>query len=187
MVDNDDSRDWAALLLGDAEAFGRIFDRHHARVYRHSSRLAPTTTDADDIVAITFLEAWRKRSQVHLVNDSILPWLLVTATNSARNFTRKANRYRVLLAQLPIESPNEDASTRLETGPAQDALRLLSIADQQVITLCVLEGLPERDAAIILGIPAGTVKSRLSRAKGRLAGSLSKQSPPLSLEAIHEL
>ncbi|MFS2076169.1 RNA polymerase sigma factor, partial [Curtobacterium sp. CT11-133] len=83
-----DSGDWAMALEGDGEAFGRVFDRHRHRVQRHCMRLVPVDTDAADSVAIVFLEAWRNRARVRLVDGSLLPWLLVTATNVARNQTR---------------------------------------------------------------------------------------------------
>ncbi|MGB3910709.1 MAG: sigma factor [Pseudolysinimonas sp.] len=78
-----DAAEWARAVDGDGEAFGRIFDRHRDRVLRHGLRLAPTTNDADDLVAITFFEAWRNRERVRVVDGSVLPWLLVTATNVA--------------------------------------------------------------------------------------------------------
>jgi RNA polymerase sigma factor (sigma-70 family) len=164
-----DFSDWSAAIAGDGEAFGRIFDRHRERLERHCRRLVPSREDADDAVAITFLEAWRKRDRVRFVDDSMLPWLLVTATNASRNVSRSARRHRALLARLPAEPAARDHAERFEGSDAVDALRRLSIADQRIITLCVLEGLSEREATQVLGIPSGTVKSRLSRAKTRLA------------------
>lgn len=163
-----DAADWALAVSGEGEAFGRIFDRHHDRVTRHSRRLVTVQADADDVVAVTFLEAWRKRSAVRLVNDSVLPWLLVTATNVASNTNRGVRRYRSLLAGLPPALP--DASR--ESSDALDALARLSLSDRRVVVLCVLEGYSEREAAEALGVPAGTVKSRLSRAKSRIRHQL---------------
>ncbi|NYF08894.1 RNA polymerase sigma-70 factor (ECF subfamily) [Leifsonia sp. AK011] len=164
-----DETDWAAAAAGDGEAFGRVFDRHRDRVVRHSIRLVPTPTDADDVVAITFLEAWRRRDRVRFVDGSALPWLLVTATNSARNLSRTARRYRALLARLPASDATPDHAERFDDSTAVAALRSLSAADRQIVTLCILEGFSEREAAEALGVPQGTVKSRLSRAKKRLA------------------
>lgn len=168
----DDEHDWADALRGDGEAFGRIFDRHRHRLFRHSSRLVPTTADADDIVSIAFLEAWRRADAVRFIDGSMLPWLLLTATNSARNLTRSSRRYRAMLSRLPVDSHTDDRYFDSLGTDAHDALRRLSAADQRILSLCVLEDLPEKDAAAILGIPIGTVKSRLSRAKSRLARHL---------------
>jgi RNA polymerase sigma factor (sigma-70 family) len=183
MPDSDDEHEWANALGGDGEAFGRIYDRHRHRVFRHSYRLTTSTADADDIVSITFLEAWRRADAVRFVDGSMLPWLLVTATNSARNLARSSRRYRAMLERLPADAHVDDRTFDEMDAEAHDALRLLSGADQRILTLCVLEDLSEKDAAAVLGVPLGTVKSRLSRAKARLARSLTI---PLTREATNE-
>lgn len=167
-----DAAVWARAVDGDGEAFGRIFDRHRDRVLRHGLRLAPTRSDADDLVAITFFEAWRNRERVRVVDGSVLPWLLVTATNVARNLRRGAHRYAALLERLP---PGEHGADPADSAAEHDVvahLARLSRPDRQVLILCVLEGYSERDAAAALGVAAGTVKSRLSRARRRLASAV---------------
>jgi RNA polymerase sigma-70 factor (ECF subfamily) len=166
-----DADDWALALGGDGEAFGRVYDRHYDRLYRHSCRLA-RPDDIDDVVAVTFHEAWRRRDSVHFVDGSVLPWLLTTATNAARNIARARRRHRALLLRLPPSDAATDAPDRLDVGDAELALRTLPLIDQQVITLCVLEGFSEREASTALGVAPGTVKSRLSRAKARLGSAL---------------
>ncbi|TBN58029.1 RNA polymerase sigma factor [Glaciihabitans arcticus] len=168
MDDATDSQLWAAAVRGDGESFGLVFDRHRDRVLRHSLRLVPGWHDAEEVVAVTFLEAWRKREGVRFVGDSLLPWLLATATNVSRNLSRSARRYRALLDKLPPPIDREFD----ESSEAVTALGGLSLADRQVITLSVLEGFSEAEVAEALGIPRGTVKSRLSRAKKRLASGL---------------
>jgi RNA polymerase sigma factor (sigma-70 family) len=167
-----DAAEWTAAVAGDGEAFGRIFDRHRDRVWRHGLRLAPTTTDADDLVAITFFEAWRNRERVRVVEGSVLPWLLVTATNVGRNLRRSAGRYTALLERLPPASDAPDPADRVVAPEITAQLARLSLPDRQVLTLCVLEGYSERDAAAALGVAPGTVKSRLSRARRRLASAV---------------
>jgi RNA polymerase sigma-70 factor (ECF subfamily) len=187
---SEDEADWALAARGEGEAFGRVFDRHRNRVRRHSLRLVPVLDDAEDVVAATFLEAWRRRDNVRFVNGSMLPWLLVTATNVARNMSRSHRRHRALLDRLPAPIPHPDHADSFDEGPASAALLQLSIADQQVITLCVLHDLSEADAASALGVAPGTVKSRLSRAKSRLARVLNENSNTtartLGREASHD-
>lgn len=170
-MDTCDADEWALALHGDGEAFGRVFDRHRNRVFRHSVRVLPAHTDADDVVAVVFFEAWRKRDSVRFVDGSLLPWLLVTATNIARNVRRGARRYRELLDRLPPATP-PDLGPDIGDSEAETALRRLPLPDQQVLSLCVLEGFSEVEAAKALGIPRGTVKSRLSRAKQHLAAQM---------------
>jgi RNA polymerase sigma factor (sigma-70 family) len=171
-IPTSDAEEWRAAQTGDGEAFARVFDRHHDRVYRHSLALVPTTDDAQDVVGITFFEAWRKRGSVRFVDDSLLPWLLITASHSARNVTRSARRYRDLLERVPRAEPIAGPDTLLDDGSALTALRRLAPHHRDVITLNVIEGLSEAEAAQLLGIPIGTVKSRLHRAKRMLADML---------------
>ena len=123
--------------------------------------------DAKDAVTIAFFELWRKRESVRLVDGSPLPWLLNTVSYAARNLERSGRRYRVLLAHTPVAAHPVDTygvrRNRRARSPAS-----LPAREQSVIVLTVLEGYPERAAAETLGIPVGTVKSRLARAKARL-------------------
>lgn len=87
--------------------------------------------------------------------------------NSARNLERSGRRYRALLAKTP-SAPVAEAPSGPDESGVLAALRKLPAGEQSVVVLSVLEGYPERDVAQTLGIPLGTVKSRLSRAKARL-------------------
>jgi RNA polymerase sigma factor (sigma-70 family) len=167
-----DAEYWRSALAGNGGALARIFDRHQQRLYRHSLGLVPTPDDAKDVVATAFLEAWRKRAQVRFVDGSLLPWLLVTATHAARNITRSARRYRALLERIPPSADVPDPAESLDEGPAMSALASLSEAHRQVATLCIIGGLPTADAALVLGVPVGTVKSRLHFAKRAMAARL---------------
>ena len=179
-----DGEHWAASLRGDSDAFGVLFDRHHPRVHRHTLRLVPasSSTDADDVTAAAFLELWRRREHVRLAHDSVLPWLLVTATNLARNTQRSTRRHRDLLQRLPRQDTTPDASDMVRTGHASPsdlgdeelsrALRSLKPVDLQLITLVVLEEYALTEAADLLDLIPGAAKTRLHRARTRLRTAL---------------
>jgi RNA polymerase sigma factor (sigma-70 family) len=173
-----DADSWRLALGGDGEAFAAVFDRHQHRVFRHSIALVPTLDDAKDVVAVTFLEAWRKRASVRFVDDSLLPWLLVTATHAAQNISRSARRYRDLLDRVPPSADVPDPAEGLDDGPAVAALGSLSEGHQKVVTLCIIEGLTTAEAASVLRVPPGTVKSRLHLAKKALAAALGDRHHP---------
>ncbi|MFJ3490832.1 RNA polymerase sigma factor [Leifsonia aquatica] len=162
---------------GDADAFGALFDLHHDRVFRQALRLTSSVHDAEDVTAVVFLEAWRRRDAMRVVNGSVIGWLLVTANNVHRNQLRSSRRYREALGNLPAPENSPDHSgvvdDRLDTdarrASVRAALARLPKRDQDIITLCVFEELSTSDAAEALGVAPGTVKSRLSRAKARLA------------------
>lgn len=162
-----DADDWALVHAGDMAALGRLFDRHEARLFRHAARLLSSREDAKDAVTIAFFELWRRRAAVRLVDGSPLPWLLNTVSNSARNLERSSRRYRAMLTRVDRPAPDLESMASDETGIIA-ALRRLPEREQSVIVLTVLEGYPEREAAEALGIPLGTVKSRLARGKARL-------------------
>jgi RNA polymerase sigma factor (sigma-70 family) len=175
----DEATTWEAARSGDSAAFGAMFDAHRDRVFGHALRLTRSAHDAEDVTAIVFLETWRRRSAVRLVDGSIVGWLLVTTNHTVRNANRTRRRYDELLRRIPApeSAPDhaEDVNSRLDGQQAADRMRdsfaRLSTRDQDVITLCVLEELSIAEAAQTLRVPQGTVKSRLSRAKQRLAGS----------------
>lgn len=158
---------WERLRSGDESALGALFDAYEGRAFRHACRLLTSREDAKDAVAMAFFELWRKRASVRLVDGSPLPWLLTTVTNTARNLERSGRRYRALLGKTP-RAEHADAPIAPDESGVLAALKRLPAGERSVVVLSVLEGYPDRDVAETLGIPVGTVKSRLFRAKARL-------------------
>ncbi|WP_329248877.1 RNA polymerase sigma factor [Streptomyces sp. NBC_01478] len=166
----------ARVRDGDPDAFRHLFDEHAAVVHRHAVRMTGNWGVADDIVSLTFLEAWRLRERVLAGEDSLRPWLLGIATNVARNTARAARRHQAALSRIPPPGPVPDFADEVtrrladteELAAAQRALSLLRRGEREVFTLCVWEGLDATTAAEALGVAVGTVRSRLSRARKRL-------------------
>jgi RNA polymerase sigma factor (sigma-70 family) len=171
-----DSELWRRATKHDSRAFGELFDRYAGKVYNHCFRRTADWSLAEDLTSVVFLEAWRKRKQVRLHGDSVLPWLLAVANNCLRNAERSRRRYNRLLAKLPKSEDSSalDAETSERIDDAEQMRNILhlvhqlSMEDQEVITLCDWSGLTYEETATALAIPLGTVKSRLSRAHARL-------------------
>lgn len=167
---------WHSSLSGDGAAFAQLFDRHRDRVFHHALRLVEIPADGEDVTAISFLELWRRRHEVRMVNDSVLPWLLVTAGNVARNASRARRRHRRFLATLPPprHEPDvqDDIVDRLDSEAERHALREamqeLPPLDLQLVVLTQFEGFTLQDASDALSIGYSAAKTRLSRARGRL-------------------
>lgn len=176
-MSDSDQADWARVLAGEGEAFGRVFDRHRDRVRRHALGLAPSRDDAEDVVSLTFLEAWRKREVIRFVDQSMLPWLLRTATYTCLNLARSERRHRVALSRLPAGEAAYDPADFAKDGAVFEAMRRLSARDQEIITLCVLEDLTTEKAALLLGVRPSSARSRLSRAQSRLRDALVAPTP----------
>ncbi|WP_159801379.1 RNA polymerase sigma factor [Arthrobacter zhaoguopingii] len=193
-MNSDDGALWSRSLAGDGEAFGVLFDRHRDRVYRHAYRLAQNRPDAEDVSAAAFLELWRQRIRVRLVECSVLPWLLVTTTNCALNVRRSRRRYEALLKSLPHAPPAADPGdiflsdnpSQGVDGPLASALRALKPVDLQLITLVVLEGYDLASAAGILGLGPEAAKTRLHRARHRLREHLPGLPAPRQLTLLEE-
>lgn len=166
----------AGVRAGDPDAFARLFDQNARAVYNHAFRLTGDWSTAEEAMALTFLEAWRLRRRVDPEGGSLRPWLLGIATNTVRNFTRAARRYAAAIARLPAPEPAADfagevADRLYDAERVRDLLALvnrLKRTEREVFALCVWSGLDYAETAEALGIPVGTVKSRLSRARARL-------------------
>jgi RNA polymerase sigma-70 factor (ECF subfamily) len=167
---------WALGAAHDGRAFGELFERHADAIYNHCFRRTGSWSLAEDLTSITFMETWRRRQQVRLHGESILPWLLAVANNAIRNGVRSQRRYRRLLAKLPsatvIPDQSDEAIGRVDDERMMSrilpAFAQLDDRDQDVLSLCDWAGLSYEEAAASLNIPVGTVRSRLSRARTRI-------------------
>jgi RNA polymerase sigma factor (sigma-70 family) len=167
---------WSAVAAGDEAAFGTLFDRHSRAVYNHAFRLSGSWSVAEDITQATFLAAWRKRGAVQLTHGTALPWLLVVAGNHVRTEWRSARRRRALLGRVPAEhdpDPADDIAGRLDDERAMHrvlaAVRRLPRAEREAVALCLWSGVGYPEAAAVLGITEVAVRSRVHRARARLA------------------
>ncbi|GAA4181979.1 hypothetical protein GCM10022252_07160 [Streptosporangium oxazolinicum] len=166
----------ARIRAGDPDAFSRLFDDHARSVYNHAFRLTGDWSAAEDVVSLTFLEAWRLRGRVDADGGSLRPWLLGVATNVARNVNRAARRHADALARLPpgeaVPDIAEEIAGRVDDDEllvsVRAALAALRRPEREVLALCVWAGLGYAEAAEALGVPVGTIRSRLSRARKRL-------------------
>ncbi|HVK30394.1 MAG TPA: RNA polymerase sigma factor [Nocardioides sp.] len=175
MSGSDDTR-WPRARAGDSDAFVEIYDDYRGRVHGHALRLLGDPHDAEDVTAVTFLHLWRRRDDVRMVNGSVLPWLLVTATRTASNLRRAVRRHRSLLDRLPRADTTRSAEELAdEAGFAPElaaAVRRLRAADRALVGLVVLEGLPLAEAAEVVGVSARAAKTRMYRIRIQLREEL---------------
>jgi RNA polymerase sigma factor (sigma-70 family) len=170
-----DSELWLRVRRGDAAAFGVLFERHARTIYNYCFRRLGDWSAAEDLVSVVFLEAWRRREQ-ELPPGKVLPWLYGIATNVVRNRRRSLLRHGSAVKR--IAPPDREASFADEADARLDderemraalaLVRKLPRREQEALALCGWFELSYEDAALALGIPVGTVRSRLSRARTRL-------------------
>lgn len=184
-VESEDEELWSRSTRGEGEAFRVLYTRHRDRIFRHAYRLSGDRQDAEDIMATAFLELWRRRTKVRIVEGSILPWLLVTTTNTARNSARAALRYRRLLDSLPRREETSDPTgddlllgyqEALDKDLAR-ALGALNAEDLHLVSLVVFEDYTISAAAAVLKLTPGSAKTRLHRARQRMKSALTGTHP----------
>ncbi|SNR28448.1 RNA polymerase sigma factor [Actinomadura mexicana] len=176
----------AALIersLADPEAFAALFDRYSAMLYRYVSRRLGEA--AEDVVGETFLVAFSKRHRYDLEQRDARPWLFGIATKLvARHHRAEAARYRAL-RRSPVDGPVEGPDDRVAAGVTASATRPalaaalsgLARRDLDVLLLVAWGDLSYEEAARALGIPVGTVRSRLNRARRKVRAALGDTDP----------
>jgi len=192
MTQASDGELWRRAGQGEAECFGELFNRHCEAVRAFCARRTGSIDTADDLVSIVFLEAWRRRADIELVDGVALPWLYGIARRTMQHRWRTALRHRRALSRLPpapvIPDHADEVAGRLddERRLAQlgRALARLSAPDRDVLVLCVWQGLSYAAAAVALGVPVGTVRSRLSRARTRLESVAGDLAPPVASDPL---
>jgi RNA polymerase sigma factor (sigma-70 family) len=157
----------------DPEVFEEIFERHGASVWAYvRRRIGPDATE--DVVADTFLVAFRRRERFDPGYESARPWLLGIATNLIRRRLRDERAYldriRHVAATAAIdETPDVERIDAERMRPALvEALMSLSPEDRDTFLLVSVGELSYSEAADALGIPIGTVRSRIHRARSLL-------------------
>jgi len=163
-----------ASAAGNQAAFGELYERHARAIYNYLFRRLADWSEAEDLTAVVFLEAFRRRNDVVVVEGKVLPWLYGIATNVLRNRRRALWRHRGLLAQLESrgDAVAADVADRAAATQQMRAVlgRIASLPrrQQDVVALCIWSGLNYEEAAAALDVPVGTVRSRLARARAAL-------------------
>jgi RNA polymerase sigma factor (sigma-70 family) len=168
----------------EPEHFAAVFDRHYAEVHGYVARRLGQGL-ADDTASETFLVAFAGRGQYDVSHPNARPWLYGIASNLiARHYRAEQRRYRALV-RVGIDDVSEgyadQADVRLDAqarqGPLAAALSEISDADRDVLLLVAWAELTSEEAGQALGIPAGTARSRLHRARKQLRAALDRTGP----------
>jgi RNA polymerase sigma-70 factor (ECF subfamily) len=175
----------AYQAAGDAQVFAELVSRYQRELYNYLRRFLGDASLAEDVFQATFLQVHVKR-QAFEAGRKFRPWLYTIATNQAIDAQRRNRRHRRLSLDQSRQSSSEDLGSLLDVVAAQDLDPVLSAqqgeqADwirneveglpeplKRAVNLVYFRGMKYRDAAKILSIPVGTVKSRLHAALQRI-------------------
>ncbi|MFI9838302.1 RNA polymerase sigma factor [Nonomuraea sp. NPDC051941] len=168
----------------DPEVFAEVFRRHAADITRYVTRRLGEDA-ADDVVAETFLAAFRQRDGYDLSRPSARPWLYGIATNLMRRHVRTEVRQLRVVERTgadPVTASFADRSDERLSAEASGrrlagALAALPKGHRDALLLVAWGGLSYAEAAEALGVRLGTVQSRINRARGRLRAELGGINP----------
>jgi RNA polymerase sigma-70 factor (ECF subfamily) len=159
---------------GDRQAFGRLVGRHHQGVIDVVYRMCGNTDVAEEAAQETFIRAWKHLPRYE-PRAPFCNWLYRIAVNLARDALRR-ERPMIDVDSLPIPSGDQGPQSIVEARDrgerVREAVLALPPASKAVLVLREYEGLSYKEIAETLGIPIGTVMSRLNYARGRLRESL---------------
>jgi RNA polymerase sigma-70 factor, ECF subfamily len=165
----------------EPDRFAEVFDRYYAQIHGYASRRLGEGL-ADDVAAETFLVAFTRRKKFDLSRSDARPWLYGIASNLiARQHRAEARRYRALTRvgiDAVIEGHADQVAVRLDAQASRRALAA-ALADiprgeRDVLLLVAWAELTSEQVGEALGIPAGTARTRLHRARTKLCAALAQ-------------
>ncbi|GAA3449757.1 RNA polymerase sigma factor [Dactylosporangium matsuzakiense] len=170
------------IAAGDAGALGRLYSRYERGLFGYLHRLAGDRMVAEEILQDTMLAVWRSAG-TFAGRAKVSTWLFGIARRQAHNRLRGRGAPApsgIELAERPDggAGPEELAIAAAGGTPVAAAIDRLPAHHRDVIALVFVAGLPLADVAEVLGIPVGTVKSRLYHARSAVAAALNAQEVP---------
>jgi RNA polymerase sigma-70 factor (ECF subfamily) len=174
---------------GDGRAFHELVDRHAPRLYRMAVSLCGNAADAEDVLQETFTGAYRGLGRFE-ARASVKTWLSRILVTQAALWRRRRRSRRDAFPLTGLNGPEEEGGglpiPAPGVGPAAEvdyridlraALQTLSGDHREVVTLREIDGLSYEEIARVLGVPRGTVESRLHRARAELRDRLKAYRP----------
>ncbi|MER5409429.1 RNA polymerase sigma factor [Streptomyces sp. NPDC002769] len=166
--------------MADPEIFAGLYDRHAAGLHRYVARRLGSSSLADDIVGDTFLIAFRQRGRYDADHREARPWLYGIAANLVGKHRRTELRAYRTLARTGIDPVTESHADTVDgqvtaqnmRSPPAAGLHRLSEGDRHVLLLIAWADFSYQEVATALGIPLGTVRSRLNRARKKMRAAL---------------
>jgi RNA polymerase sigma factor (sigma-70 family) len=179
----EDAREVEASLA-DPDRFGAIFDRYFAEIHGYVARRLSSDA-ADDIAADTFATAFDQRKRFDSGKGIVRAWLYGIATNYIGRYRRREVREYRAMQRTGVVAVDDEQAERVADRAAAEALRArlagaiaeLSGGDRDVLMLIAIGGLSHTEVAAALGIPYGTVGSRLNRVRKKLRDRLADAEP----------
>ena len=166
---------------GDRDAFARLFSHFAPRVKSYLMRLGAPPEAAEELAQETLLTVWRRAAGFDPTRAAASTWIFTIARNLRIDLSRRESR--IVTPDDPSQhdpgptAPDDALSSVEDEDRISRAMATLPSEQAQVITLAFFADKPHSEIARDLGLPLGTVKSRLRLAMGRLRGALAERLP----------
>lgn len=176
----DDASIVRAMARGDNAALAELYDRYAGSMLALAQRIVGRGAEAEDVIHDVFLEAWRHAADYDSARGSVKSWLLLR-TRSRSLDVQKSARVSKQAASLDdswlaeLGDPGRDTSATADQARIRQVLVDLPPEQREVLLLGYFEGLSSSEIAERVGIPLGTVKSRVAAALSTLRGALADQ------------
>jgi RNA polymerase sigma-70 factor, ECF subfamily len=163
----------AAMTEGDRTALRALYDRHAPWLMLRLARRCPDRGMVEEVVQDTFVAVWRRAGDYSGAGE-VAAWIWGIGIRRLIDHLRRKQDLRPLSEHRPdtVVSAEDQVLVGVEYGDLAGALSRLSPELRAVVQATVIDGLTTREAAHLLGIPAGTVKTRMMRARARLREEL---------------
>jgi RNA polymerase sigma-70 factor, ECF subfamily len=167
-----------AMARGDSAALALLYDRYAGNMLALARRIVGRGAEAEDVIHDVFLEAWRHAADYDAARGSVKAWLLLRTRSrsldvqkSARVSKQASGLDDAWLAEL--SAPGADSAAAPDQVRIRKVLVALPVEQREVLWLGYFEGLSSSEIAERIGVPIGTVKSRVAAALSALRGALS--------------
>ncbi|MEZ5387473.1 MAG: RNA polymerase sigma factor [Prosthecobacter sp.] len=169
------SRPTTRLVTDSVPSFEQIVDTHYQGLYRFALSMCRREATAQDLVQQTFLQ-WARKGHTLRDTTKVKTWLFTTIYREWLNIARREKKYEEVEFEPDLHGSPQDeddgADPRVDSATLETALAQLEPNYRAPLVLFYLKELSYREIAESLGVPIGTVMSRLSRAKDRLRAAL---------------
>lgn len=163
------------IMALDESALGELYDRYGSLLYSLAYRICRRADAAEEVVQETFMTVWRSAKTWQSDRGSVQAWLVAICRNRAIDHLRRQNEPTLPLSMEPTSdgrSPEEEVLNQAASQEVRDAYERLPEKYRAVLEAVYFNGLTQREAAKLLNIPHGTVKSRVRLAVERMTRAL---------------
>jgi RNA polymerase sigma-70 factor, ECF subfamily len=164
------------IAAGDREAFGELYDRYAAALLSQARRILRSQDEAEDLVHDLYLEVWRCAHTYESSRGTVRAWLAVRTRSRALDRLKTSHHARRSFQDVndlvELSAPEPESALAWDTEAVRRSLDGLSADQRKVLELFYFDGLSLPEISELLDVPLGTVKSRASRAIGKLRAEL---------------